>query len=198
MKNTNLIALVVALLVLAGGSIYFSSSLFGSGLAEALPEGNIVASSALSGVVVGADVIGTRSAPPPTHTEEYVNERYRFSYWHTPQATITEYDEGGGAMTIVHENEEKVRGMQIFIVPYAEEKISEERFRLDVPSGVRENVEATTLDGVEAVTFTSYDARLGETREIWFIKDGHLYEITTFKGVGQWFAPVIQSWRFFK
>lgn len=149
-----------------------------------------------SGRSVTAEMIASSAPPPPTHTEEYRNERYGFSYWHTPGATVTEYDEGGGAATIVHENLEKVRGMQVFIVPYHEETISEERFLADVPSGVRENVENTTLDGVRAVTFTSYDVTLGETREIWVIKDGYLFEITTFKGVGNWFEPIIQSWRF--
>ena len=149
-----------------------------------------------SGTPTGPDVISASAPPPPTHTEVYRNDRYGFQYNHTPEAKITEYDEGGGAMTIVHENEEKVRGMQIFIVPYAEEKITDERFYADVPSGVRENAEDTTLDGVRAVTFNSFDESLGETREIWVIHKGHLYEITTFKGVGLWFTPIIQSWRF--
>jgi|GEM_PF-1655513 len=149
-----------------------------------------------SGKSVNADVISTTAEPPATHTETYRNERYGFEYRHTPQARVTEYDEGQGAMTIVHENVEKVRGMQIFILPYAEATISEERFRADVPSGVRENVENTTLDGIPAVTFNSFDLSIGETREIWVIHNGFLYEITTMRGVGQWFSPIIQSWRF--
>ena len=160
-------------------------------------DGEIVASSTISGVVAGAEVIG-HAAPPPEGYVKYTNERYGFSFYHTPQGKVTEFDEGQGAATIVLENEERVRGMQIFIVPYAEETISDERFYADVPSGVRENIEATTLGvlSVPAVTFTSVDEALGETREIWFIYKGYLYEITTFKGVGAWFAPIIQSWRF--
>src|SRR3989344_9436974 len=78
-----------------------------------------------SGRSVTSEMIASSAPLPSTHTEEYRNERYGFSYWNTPGATITEYDEGGGAMTIVHENLEKVRGMPIFIVPYHESTISE-------------------------------------------------------------------------
>lgn len=145
---------------------------------------------------ITADVISRKTQPPATHTETYNNEKYRFSYRHTPQAKISTYDEGGGAMLLVHENFEKVRGFQVFIVPYDEPTISEERFLADVPSGIRKEVENTTLDGVPAVTFVSHDPHIGETREIWIIYNGYLYEITTFRAVAEWFAPIIQSWDF--
>lgn len=161
---------------------------------EESAEEKILHGPAPSGGPITPEMIATLVAPPPSHTETYRNERFGFQYNHTPQAIVTEYDEGG-AVTIVHENHERVRGMQIFIVPYSEATISEERFLLDVPSGVIKNMEETTLDGVRAVTFNSYDARLGETREIWLIHHGHLFEITTFKGVSNWFTPIIQSWR---
>lgn len=129
---------------------------------------------------------------------KYANSKYSFSYYHSPEASVKEYDEGGGAMTVVQENVAKVRGLQIFIVPYAESQITDERFRKDVPSGVRYNIENTTVGvkRIPAVTFNSYDDFLGETRELWFIHDNYLYEVTTFKGFGDWFAPIIQTWRF--
>jgi hypothetical protein len=127
---------------------------------------------------------------------EYRNRAYGFSFYHEAQGKVTAYDEGKGAATIVYENENQVRGFQIFILPYTEAGISEKRFRADVPSGIRKDVRAVSLDGVEAVMFTSYDEMLGDTTEIWVIKNGYLYEITTFKGVGDWFNPIIQTWKF--
>lgn len=146
---------------------------------------------------VDAEALAVPAEPPPGYVQ-YKNERYGFSYYHSPEAVIKEYDEGGGAMTITQENSKKVRGMQIFIVPYSESTISEERFKRDVPSGIRKNVEKTFIGvpQVEAVTFNSYDTFLGETREVWFIHKGYLYEVTTFKGVGDWFTPIMQTWRF--
>lgn len=185
---------VLALLAI-GGAIYFLSS---SSMYDTSPESQNsekVISIDPSGVLVTAAIIAAQKPPPPGYVE-YRNETFGFSFWHTPQGKVTEYPEDGGAATIVLENEERKRGLQIFIVPYSDTEISEERFRADVPSGVRNNVESTVLDGTEAVTFTSQDFTLGETREIWFIKGGFLYEITTFKGVGNWLVPIIQSWRF--
>jgi hypothetical protein len=160
-------------------------------------EANVV--SAIAATPNLAENIGEPAEPPEGHVQ-YVNEKYGFSYWHAPESTITEYDEGGGAMTIVHENAQKMRGLQIFIVPYKEKVITEERFEKDVPSGVRLNIEETSLGylDIPAVTFNSYDEFLGETREVWFIYNGYLYEVTTFKGMGDWFGPIMKTWRFIR
>lgn len=141
-----------------------------------------------------------RPGPPPSGYVRYQNDRYGFYFYHSPEANITEYDEGDGATTIVQENFSNLRGLQIFIVPYTEPTVSEERFKLDIPSGVIKNLATTTLGKIKvpAITFNSFDENLGETREIWFIHEGHLYEITTFKGIRDWLTPIIQSWRFTK
>ena len=202
MKKNLIVGIILVALVL-GGSVFLSSK-YGkenntaSVASAGTHEEEKVLELVPSGTPTNAAVISQTAPPPPTHSVEYRNEKYGFSYYHTSGAKITEYDEGGGAMTIVHENFEKVRGMQIFIVPYNEPLITEERFKMDIPSGVRTNVEDATLDGVRSVTFNSFDNTLGETREIWVIHNGYLFEITTFKGVGNWFTPIIQSWRFLR
>lgn len=138
----------------------------------------------------------TGNAPPEGYIE-YRNTTYGFSYFRPSHAKVTEYDEGGGATTLTYEDFQNARGFQVYIVPYSQPLITEAQFRKDVPSGVRNNVNETTLDGIRAVTFNSIDEYLGETREIWVIHNGYLYEITTFAGTGEWFTPIIQSWRFF-
>ena len=139
--------------------------------------------------------IATRIQPPSGHVE-YRNETYHFSFYHSPDEHIKEYDEGGGALTIALQNPQEVRGLQIFIVPYSESSISEERFRRDVPSGIRTAVENTYVAGVPAVTFISRDTFLGDTREVWFIRGGYLYEVTTFKGLSDWLVPIMNTWEF--
>jgi len=155
---------------------------------------------------VATTTIGSKELPvaiakagdPPPGYVIYTNEKHGFSYYHSSQSKIKEYDEGGGAMTVVQENPQNMRGLQIFIVPYDKEVITEERFNRDVPSGVRYNIANTTigLKKILAVTFNSYDNFLGETREVWFIYKGYLFEVTTFKGFAEWFVPIMQTWRF--
>ena len=135
---------------------------------------------------------------PPAGYIEYQNNKYHFLYWHSQEAKITEYDEGGGAATVVQENIAKQRGLQIFVVPYSGTTISDARFNKDEPSGVRYNIKDTTVGvkRIPAVTFNGYDETLGDTREVWFIHNGFLYEVTTLKGFGDWFIDIMQTWRF--
>jgi hypothetical protein len=134
--------------------------------------------------------------PVPDGYIQYRNEKYQFSFYHSPEGVVHQYEEEGGAQTVTLEDRERGRGLQIFVVPYSESTISEERFRMDVPSRVRNDVENTQVDGVQAVTFRSKDASLGDTREVWFIHKGYLYEVTTFANTSDWFVPIMQSWEF--
>lgn len=100
-------------------------------------------------------------------------------------------NEGGGAVTLAFENIEKALGFQMFIVPYDEPAITEERFKQDIPSGVRENVEKVFIDGTEGVAFDSEDGVLGPTKEVWFIRDGYLYEVTAPKSQERLLSDVL-------
>ena len=119
----------------------------------------------------------------PAGSREYRNAAYHYSIFYPEELTVGENDEGGGAMTITFQNEKEVRGFQIFIVPYAEPQVSEARFKQDIPSGVRTDFSNITVDGVVGASFNSTNAMLGETREVWFIRDGFLYEVTTLKSL---------------
>ena len=87
-------------------------------------------------------------------------------------------------------------GFQIFITPYNESQVSEERFRQDVPSGVRESLTNVVVDGATEPRFYSTSIALGATREVWFVHDGFLYEVTTLKLLDTWLGKIIQTWEF--
>jgi len=126
----------------------------------------------------------------------YYNERYGFSFLPPEGARVHERKEGPDAATIRVENELEKKGFQIFVIAYDEETISDERFRMDLPSGVREQEEAIVLNGVPATAFVSEDAVLGNTREVWFIREGYLYEITAPLSSETWLQEVLVSWKF--
>lgn len=136
----------------------------------------------------------SRNAPAGWRVHE--NARYGFSLFYPEGMAVKEFDEGGGASTITFEDTKNGLGFQIFVVPYAEPQVSEKRFRKDNPSGVRENLENVVVDGATGAAFVGKHPFLGETREVWFIRKGYLYEVTTFKGLGDWFVPIMQTWRF--
>ena len=37
---------------------------------------------------------------------------------------------------------------------------------------------------------------MGDAREVWFIKNGFLYEVTTYKELDAWLASIMQTWKF--
>ena len=44
--------------------------------------------------------------------------------------------------------------------------------------------------------FFSEDVIGNKTREVWFIKDGFLYEISTRAELDTWLAQILSTWRF--
>lgn len=132
----------------------------------------------------------------PDGMREYKNITYRFSLLYPQELVTSEHPEGGGATTITFQNIKKVEGFQIFIVPYVESQVSDARFKEDVPSGVRTNLTNITVDGVTGATFYSTNITLGETKEIWFIRGGYLFEVTTLKSLDAWLSDIMQSWKF--
>jgi hypothetical protein len=131
-----------------------------------------------------------------TGAREYRNAEYHFSILHPEGLRINERAEGGRATTITFQNVEKGTGFQIFITPYEGTQVSEDRFKQDIPSGVREKLEAVTIAGASGAAFYSEDAALGATREVWFVKDGLLYEVTTVKQLEKQLAEVLLTWDF--
>lgn len=125
----------------------------------------------------------------------YLNRLLKFSIVYPGNLDIYEYGQGNTS-TIVFEDVSTQEGFQVFVVPYTEQVISEERFTMDVPSGIMENPVDILVDGVKATMFFSHNSLLGETREVWFIKDGFLYEITARKDLDQWLSYVISNWKF--
>ena len=53
-----------------------------------------------------------------------------------------------------------------------------------------------TIDGTPAKSFFGYNDQMGDTREVWFIHGGYLYEVTTYKPLDTWLTPILQTWKF--
>jgi len=109
-----------------------------------------------------SDFAITLSVPEPAPQEEerytvpegwriYQSTRFGFILANPAGVSVREVDEGGGVMTIVFEDIQNSQGFPMFIVPYSEPTISDERFLRDIPSGVRTNVEQIFIRGIEGV-----------------------------------------------
>ena len=133
---------------------------------------------------------------PPAGYAEYRDTQYGFSLFYPQELSAKKYDGGGGIATFVFQSVQPVEGFQMYVIPYSGTKVTEERFRMDEPSGVRDNPTYGLIDGAPAAAFYSRDAHLGDTYEIWVIHGGYLYEITTLKPLDTWLQGIMQTWRF--
>lgn len=68
--------------------------------------------------------------------------------------------------------------------------------QLDLPSGVMKEPTVIVLDGTQATMFWSTNSIMGDTREVWFIKNGFLYEVVTYKELDTWLGQIMRSWKF--
>lgn len=186
-KDLQRLALALGILVIIGViAFFFLRGGWESPTEVRLPSGEV-------GLPYGAGSSAPREAPEGF--TEYRSTRYNFSLFHPADLAVQEFDEGGGAQTIAFESEEGV-GFQIFIVPYTQSQITEERFRKDAPSGVMREPVEVLIDGARATLFFSEHALLGETREVWFIKNSFLFEVTTYKALDEWLAEIMATWKF--
>lgn len=133
---------------------------------------------------------------PPHGMSEYRSATYRFSLLYPSNLSVKEYDEGKGAATITFQNIQTVQGFQIFIVPYASAQVSRARFIQDQPTGVMQSPMHVTIDGTAATSFYSTNPVVGDTAEIWFIRNGYLYEVTAPKSQAAWLSDIMNTWRF--
>ena len=160
MKARILAAIALACAVAAAAYFYMSLPSFSG--QDSQPAAGAAAS--------GAPLKPART--PPAGHKEYREQRYRFAVFVPDNLVAKSYDEGGGASTIALQDAAKAEGFQVFIVPYKEAQVSEERFRRDAPSGVRKSPKDVTIDGATATSFYGTSALLGDTAEIWFILGG--------------------------
>ena len=167
-----------------------------------LPVGSGQIATTTAPLVASTSVAASKpsaSLPPtiPAGYKEYRNEQYHFSVYYPPTSgPPKEYPDRGAALTVSFQGAAGQPGFQIYIAPINGTQITPERFKLDAPSGVMKNPVDTSVDGVVAQSFYGHDAQIGDTREIWFIYKGFLYEITTYKELAPWLATIMQTWKF--
>jgi hypothetical protein len=147
-------------------------------------------------VIQKSDSLSSPLRIPPAGWKEYRNASYAISFFYPEGLSMKEFKETGSAMTITFEDVAGGKEFQVFISPYANVEITTERFQLDVPSGVKKEEADMMVDGVRGTKFFSQDKLLGDTREIWFVYNGFLYEVTTHKELDAWMTGILATWRF--
>lgn len=132
----------------------------------------------------------------------YNNSKYNFSFKYPEGFTVANFQEGEYGETILirlaHSTDLRQVSFQIFISPFDEPgSLTKERILEDLPDMVVEDVQQRLLkNGVPGLIFFSQESSLGKTREVWFIHNEYLYQVSTYAELDGWLASILSTWRF--
>ena len=129
-------------------------------------------------------------------TRLYKNTQYHFSLTYPNNLAATEYAEANGALTATFNDDSSGQSFEIYVTPFTGKQITADRFKLDEPSGVYAQPTDVVIGGTRATMFFGQNTVMGDTREVWFIRGGYLYEVTTYKDLDAWLGHILQGWVF--
>jgi hypothetical protein len=89
--------------------------------------------------------------------KEYRSNDYHFSVNYPADIPPQEFHERGHALTVAFQAKAGEAGVQIYVAPIIGTQITDERFLMDGPSGVRKDQTKTSVDA-QALTFHGFDA----------------------------------------
>lgn len=157
--------------------------------------GAAAAGLALASVPDALSVSTPETRALPGNMRLYESKAFRFSIAFPEQLKVTQYEERGNAMTVTFVGP-GAQEFEVYVTPYGKAQIDEARFKLDQPSGRYLDPQNVVIDGAQATLFTGYNPIMGDTREVWFIRDGFLYEVATYKPLDAWLGQMMQGWKF--
>lgn len=192
MNTQKIITLIVAVVVIGGGVFLFlkKDELPSVGTAL-LGDKNEVSEEEIRG--------GTIEKADEKDKEVYSNTTYGFSFTYPEGFQIGSFQEGTDGEVILIQSPEGREGFQIYVAPFDESgPITPERIKRDLPSLKIDEPQRVVIGGggLEALIFRGESEEFGESREVWFVWSGNLYQVTTHADLDQFIGPILESWRF--
>lgn len=132
----------------------------------------------------------------PLNWAQYASSLYDFTLGYPDSLAVSQHPGAGNTMVVLFQNEATQQGFQIFITPYNQQKITQQRFLMDEPSGVMDDPQNITIDGAPATEFFSTNLTMGASCEIWFLHNSFLYEVTAPKALASWLIQIMETWEF--
>jgi len=122
------------------------------------------------------------------------NKLFSFNY---PEYLHSSEINQGDSRTILFQGDDSKKGFQLNISTFSEDvELSPERIKKDLPDLIMENVEVIAIDGVQAVVFTTRDSETSfSTREIWFVRSGYFYQISTYVEFDIEMVEILSTWK---
>ena len=138
--------------------------------------------------------------------EGYAHPELPFAFAYPKDFTLSTFTDGG-AEIILLKGKEPEKEAQIVIRAFDEPfdpaqgkpgPLTVERIQRDIPEMMIEEPQNVLIGSaqVPALLFWSEGGSAGRTREVWFILEGFLYQITASAEMDETLAKMMETWRF--
>ena len=135
------------------------------------------------------------------YTQEYSDSSYRFSFKYPEGFTVTvvpSAEEGQGETVLIESSDNKV-GVQIIISPYGSDAdITAEMIARDIPELKISDAQPVEIGpSRKGLAFMSDNpAFSGKSREVWFVFNKNLYQISTYAENDEFLKKMFSTWQF--
>jgi len=159
---------------------------------QAADSGKAANAEALSASAAAA---ASQSATAPfSHT---YHNALGFSFRYPDALTLGVYENPeDGSLTVTVQNAGTHIGFQVFAKPWSGAgTMTAEQVEHDIPQIAAHNFQPVSLDGVPGLAFGATDANFGDSTQIWLVRKGFLYQISTYSTQGALLSKVLGTWQ---
>ena len=130
--------------------------------------------------------------------EGYAHPELPFAFAHPKDLTPSTFTDGGAEIVLLA-GKEPGREVQIVASVFDNSgSLTVERIQKDIPGMAIDEPQNVLIGSarIPALLFWSNDgASVGKTRELWFIQDGYLYQVTASAEMDETLAKMMETWR---
>lgn len=147
----------------------------------------------------GVDVTaGGEQYQVPELTKPYVNDDFAFSIKIPDTFSVQEFQTDASTVIVLDGGEGT--GVQILITPYGEDvkTFTADMIRQDLPELKISDVQPVEVgESHRGLAFRSDSADFGgASREVWFVFEGNLYQISTYERLDDLLKAIFGTWQF--
>lgn len=160
---------------------------------------SIAAAQAANSVELASSTGAAATQAAADLSQTYTDPDYGFSFSY-PNGLVAGASAEGGATTILLQSAASHIGFQVTVTPYSG---SATTLTPDVVSAANPGIDLrdalpVLIGGTPGIVFSANDGNFGESRQIWFIKGGYLYQASTYLSQKDLLERSIATWRWAK
>ncbi len=127
----------------------------------------------------------------------YKDELYNFSFTYPKGFTAGSFSDTDDTHTILVRDGKQAVFAQIFVSGFDEDIVlDEKRIKKELPDLVITDPKTVFIGEVQGIAFTSTNSLSSESREVWFVHKGNLYQVSAPIAQAGLFDIMIQTWKF--